>query len=173
MAAAGKASGTGALVALICLNVFATVFIVYTGHYLPETVATHFGTDNRANGWMSRNGYLVFLLCCTVGVSIFVSFAVGTLPRKYPHWTNVPNRDHWLSNERCEDSLRFLSAHGMRLGCLIIMMMLGMHYTILLANHMRPPMLPVSIFSSILIGFALALLWWVVRLYRRFPKPKD
>jgi hypothetical protein len=52
------------------------------------------------------------------------------------------------------------------------MMMLGMHYTILLANHTRPPSLPVRIFSSIVIGFAVALIWWIVRLYRRFPRPK-
>lgn len=54
---------------------------------------------------------------------------------------------------------------------MIVMMMLGMHYTILVANHMQPPALPVPVFSAILIGFALALLWWIVRLYRRFPKP--
>jgi hypothetical protein len=56
---------------------------------------------------------------------------------------------------------------------LIVLMTLGMHYTILVANHMRPPMLPLPIFSSILIGFSLALVWWVVRLYRRFPKHSD
>jgi hypothetical protein len=173
VAAISKDSDAGALVALICLNVFAAVFIVYTGRYLPETIATHFGADNRANGWMSRNGYLLFVLCFTVGVSTLVSFVVSTLPRKFPQWTNVPNRDYWLSDERRAESVRFLSAHGKRLACLMVMMMLGMHYTILLANHMRPPMLPVAIFSSVLIGFALALLWWVVRLYRRFPKPSN
>jgi hypothetical protein len=52
------------------------------------------------------------------------------------------------------------------------MMMVGMHYTILVANHTQPPALPISIFSSILVGFALALLWWIVRLYRRFAKPR-
>jgi len=166
-------STAGALVALVCLMVFAVVFIIYTAQYLPDTVATHFGANSHADGWMSRNGYLLFVLCFTVGVSTFVSFVVGTLPRKFPQWTNVPNSDYWLSDERRAESVRFLSAHGKRLACLMVMMMLGLHYTILLANHARPPMLPVSIFSSILIGFALALLWWVVRLYRRFPKLKD
>jgi flagellar biogenesis protein FliO len=28
-------------------------------------------------------------------------------------------------------------------------------------------------FSAVIIGFALALVWWIVRLYRRFAKPKD
>ncbi len=161
---------TGALVALTCLTVFAVVFVIYTTRYLPDRVATHFGAGNLANGWMSRNFYLLFMLSFMIGISAFVSFVVGTLPRKFPQWTNVPNRDYWLSAERRDESLDYLNAHGKRLGCLIVMMMLGMHYTILLANHTRPPTLPLPIFSSILIGFSLALVWWIVRLYRRFPK---
>jgi len=162
----------GALVALICLTVFAVVFVIYTTRYLPDRVATHFGAGHQANGWMSRDFYLLFILSFTVGVSSFVSLVVGTLPRKFPQWTNVPNRDYWLSAERREESLNYLNAHGKRLGCLIVMMMLGMHYTILVAKHRRPPTLPLQMFSSILIGFSLALIWWVVRLYRRFPKQR-
>jgi len=165
-------SSAGALVVLVCLTVFAVAFVIYTTRYLPETVATHFGAGNQANGWMSRDFYLLFMLSFMIGVSSFVSLAVGTLPRKFPQWTNVPNRDYWLSVERRDESLKYLNAHGKRLGCLIVMMMLGMHYTILIANHMRPPMLPVSTFSSVLFGFVLALIWWIVRLYRRFPMPK-
>ena len=135
-----------------------------------DTVATHFGADNRANGWMSRDDYRFFILSFMIGISTFVSFVIGILPRKFPQWTNVPNRDYWISAERRDDSLNFLSAHGKRLGCLIVMMMLGMHYVILKANHMRPPTLPGSTFSAVLFGFALALIWWIVRLYRRFPK---
>jgi TRAP-type C4-dicarboxylate transport system permease small subunit len=165
-----REDGAGALVSLICLTVFAVVFIIYTTRYLPDSVATHFAADNQANGWMSRNGYLLFVLAFLIGISAFVSFAVGTLPRKLPHWTNVPNRDYWLAPARREESLRYLSAHGKRLGCLIVMMMLGMHYVILKANSVQPPALPISSFSAILLGFALALIWWIVRLYRRFPK---
>jgi TRAP-type C4-dicarboxylate transport system permease small subunit len=165
-----KDSTAGPLVVLICLTVFAAVFIIYTTQYLPNTVATHFGADNRANGWMSRHGYVLFMLCFLIGVPAFISLVVGMLPRKYPQWTNLPNREYWLSAARREQSLSYLSAHGIRLACLIVMMMLGMHYTILVANHMQPPALPISIFSSILIGFALAVLWWIVRLYWRFPK---
>jgi len=160
----------GALVALICLTVFATVFVIYTTRYLPDTVATHFGAGNQADGWMSRNGYLLFMLGFMIGISSFVSFVVGTLPRKFPHWTNVPNRDYWLSAKRREESLNYLNAHGKRLACLIVMMMLAMHYIILKANHVQPPTLPVSTFSSVLFGFVLALIWWIVRLYRRFQR---
>jgi uncharacterized membrane protein len=158
-------------VTLICLNVFAGVFIFYTSQYLPDRVATHFGSEGRADGWMGRGGYLAFMLAFMIGMSTFVSIVVGTLPRKFPQWTNIPNRDFWLAFERRDESARFLSAHGKRLAYLIVMMMLGMHYTILRANHFNPPVLPGSTFTSILLGFALALVWWIVRLYRRFPKP--
>ena len=162
----------GALVALVCLTVFAAVFVIYTTRYLPDTVATHFGANHQANGWMGRNGYLLFMLGFMIGISTFVSFVVGTLPRKFPQWTNVPNRDYWLSAEQREESLNYLNAHGKRLGCLIVMMMLALHYIILKANHVQPPTLPVSTFSSVLFSFVLALIWWIVRLYRRFPKQK-
>ena len=165
-------SSAGALVALIFLTVFAAVFVIYTTRYLPDRVATHFGGDNQANGWMSRDGYLLFILSFTIGISCLVSFVVGTLPGKFPQWINVPNRDYWLAPQRREESLRYLNAQGKRLGCLIVMMMLGMHYVILKANYMQPPMLPLSSFAPILVGFSVALVWWVIRLYRRFPKAK-
>ena len=167
-----KNPAAGSFALLICLIVFAAVFIGFTAQYLPDPVATHFGVDNHADGWMSRSDYLVFMLSFMIGISAFVSVVVGVLPARFPHWTNVPHRDYWLAPERREESLCYLSGHGKRLGYLIVMMMMGMHYTVLLANHMRPPALPVPTFTSILIGFALALLWWIVRLYRRFPKPK-
>ena len=165
-------STSGALATLVCLTVFAVVFVVYTSQYLPERVATHFGASGHADGWMSRNGYVFFMATLMVGMSALVSFVAGTLPRKFPQWTNVPHRDYWLAEERREESLLFLSAHGKRLGYAIVMLMLGMHYVILLANHTQPPALPGSKFSAILIGFAIALVWWIVRLYRRFSKPK-
>jgi uncharacterized membrane protein len=165
-------SAAGALATLVCLTVFAIVFVVYTSEYLPERVATHFGASGHADGWMSRNGYIFFMATLMVGMSALVTFVVGTLPRKFPQWTNVPHRDYWLAEERREESLLFLSAHGKRLGYAIVMMMLAMHYIILLANRAQPQALPGSKLSTILIGFAIVLVWWIVRLYRRFPKPK-
>ena len=164
-------SSNASLTLLICLTIFAVGLVIYTTRDLPETVATHFDGRNRANGWMSRDGYRLFTVSFMIGLSAFVGFCTGTLPRVFPRWTNIPHRDYWLARERREESLRYLSAHGKRLGCLIVLMMLGMHYVILVANHARPPTLPFSIFMWIFVGFLLALVWWIVRLYRRFPKP--
>lgn len=156
---------------LIYLLVFASVFIVYTSQHLPETVATYFGVPQEADGGMSRTVYIIFMLAFTVGIAALITVLTSAVPAKFPQWTNVPNRDYWLAPQRRAESLGYLGAHGRRLAYLIVMMMLGMHYTILLANHAQPPRLPGPVFTSILISFALALIWWIVRLYRRFPKP--
>ena len=105
---------------------------------------------------MTRNGYVAFMLCFLIGVPGFISFIVGVLPRRYPG-----GQTSLIANTGCrggrEESLGYLLAHGMRLACMMVMMMLGMHYTIFVANHLQPPALPIGMFSSILIGFALAL----------------
>ena len=165
-----READTGPLAILLCLMAFAVAFISYTTQYLPAVVGTHFGAHNQANGWMSRSGYLLFILAFVVGMPTLITILIGALPRKYPNWTNLPNKEYWLGLPRQNDSLAYLSAHSKRLGCLIVMFMLGVHYTIMLANRSQPPTLPVAQFSSLLTGFALALIWWIVRLYRRFPK---
>jgi hypothetical protein len=165
-----RESDSGPLAILLCLMAFAVAFISYTTQYLPDVVGTHFGARNQANGWMSRNGYWVFTLSFVIGMPTLVTVLVGTLPRKYPNWTNLPNKEYWLAPARQKDSIAYLSAHSKRLGCLLVLFMLGIHYTIMIANRTQPPTLPVRQFSSIVVGFALALIWWIVRLYRRFPK---
>lgn len=161
-----------ALVALICLMAFGVTFVLYTASYLPDRVATHFGADGRANGWMTRTVYVWFTLGFLIGLPVLLSVLVDRLPRRLPSWTNIPNREYWLSPERREKSLGFLASQGHRLSCLIVMLTMGLHYLILVANQRSPQILPMSNFLSMLGAFLILLLIWVVRVYRRFPKPQ-
>src|SRR4051812_28869150 len=136
--------------------VFSVVFIVYTGSYLPDQVATHFDLHNQADGWMARSDYLILTLLSTTVVPTIVSLAIALLPRKFPHLANIPNRDYWLTGERREQSAQYLTSHGCRLGCMVIVMMTGLHYALLLANSSRPPALPHSFIFLLLGGFVLA-----------------
>lgn len=167
-----RGNSQGALVALICLMAFAATFVLYTASYLPDIVATHFGADGRANGWITRTVYVGFTLAFLIGLPVVLSVLVGRLPSRRPNWTNIPNREYWLSPARREESLGFLAAQGHRLGCLIVMLTMGLHYLILVANQRSPQVLPMSNFLSMLGAFLILLLLWVVRLYRRFPKPQ-
>jgi uncharacterized membrane protein len=164
---------SNSLVTVLCLMVFAVVFIPYTGAYLPDQVATHFDLHNQPDGWMARSDYLILALLSITIVPALISLVIALLPHKFPHLLNIPNRDYWLSLERREQSAHYLASHGCRLGCMVIMMMTGLHYALLVANSSRPAALPHAFIFLLLGGFLLALVIWVVALYRRFPRVKQ
>ena len=156
---------------LVLLAVAVALFVLSTIDRLPEVVATHFGADNRPNGWMTRSGYLLFTFALSAGVSALVIFGVGFLPRIRPQWTNIPRRDYWLALERREESLSFLAAHACWLACLMVLFIAGIHGRILLAHQSQPPLLPMMPFLALLGGFLSGVALWTVKIYRRFPRP--
>jgi uncharacterized membrane protein len=158
------------LVALICLMTFAATFVIYTARYLPDSVATHFDASGQADGWMSRTFYTWFTLTFLIGLPALIGYLVNTLPRCLPQWTNIPNREYWLAPKRRDASKRFLSAQGYRLGCLIVMLTMGLHYTILMANQQNPPILPMRTFLSMIGACWIVLFLWVIKFFQRFPK---
>jgi hypothetical protein len=158
------------LVALICLMTFAATFVIYTAEYLPDSVATGFDVDGRADGWMSSTFYTWFTLTFLIGLPALIGYLVNTLPRRLPHWTNIPNREYWLATERRDASTRFLTAQGYRLGCLIVMLSMGLHYTILVANQQDPPILPMRTLFSMVGASFVVLFLWVIKFFQRFAK---
>jgi uncharacterized membrane protein len=159
-----------ALVALICMIAFGATFVVYTARYLPDSVATHFEVSGQADGWMSRAVYTWFTLGFLSALPILIAYLITSLPRRVPQWTNIPNREYWLAPERRDASKDFLAARGYRLGCLIVMLTMGIHYTILLANQHSPPVLPMRTFLAVIGAFFVVLALWVVKFYQRFPR---
>lgn len=150
--------------------VFSVTFVIYTSYHLPETVATHFNSDNEPDGWMTRNRYILLILILLVGAPTVISVGIGALAQKYSHLINIPNRNYWLAPQRLDQSLDFVTSHAYRLGRLLIVLMTGLHYLVLVANRTEPPSLPQSWFIAISLGFILALILWVIALYRRFSK---
>jgi hypothetical protein len=138
---------------------------------LPERVATHFGGDGLANGFLSREFYRNFLLGFALGVPLFVVAMLSWFPRFFPRWTNLPNRDYWLAPERREASLRFLSQHALRLGCMLVALLWGVSWLVVRANRFSPPRLENTSFLLLLAAFLLGTVGWIVLLYRRFGKP--
>jgi Domain of unknown function (DUF1648) len=150
---------------------FGAAFILYTAQYLPDPLATHFSADGRANGWMARRVYIGFSLTALIGLPASIAYLLFKLPRRLSNWTNILYREYWLAPERRKESQGFLASHGCRLGCLIVVLTIGLHYTILVANRHSPQVLPMSTLLSLLGAFLIALFLWVMTFYRRFPKP--
>lgn len=71
-------------------------------HYahLPETVATHFDLQGKANGWAPRGTHFAM----QAGLAVFLGALFGSggwLLRRVPdQFINIPHRDYWLAPER-------------------------------------------------------------------------
>ncbi len=156
----------------VLLALIGTIFVLLTIEQLPERVVSHFGSDADPDGWMTRGSYLGFMMSFLLVYPVLIAFLIGFLPRVKPEWVNLPNRDYWLAPERREESLKFLSAQGYWFGCLLLLLVVGVHCAILAANRSHPPELPLSIFVPVLAGFLVGFSVWLVVLFRRFRKPE-
>lgn len=154
------------------LLVTATVVLLATAAAVPDRIPTHFGSGGAPNAWMTRGGYTWFMLAFLVVLPLLVTTAIGFLPRLVPRLVNLPHRDHWLAPERRDESLAFLGRHACRLGSLMVLMGLGTHLLILRASAASPPRLEEGLFLGLLGAFAIALIAWLVAIYRRFPRAK-
>jgi hypothetical protein len=147
------------------------VFLLATVDRLPGVVATHFDGGGRPNGWMTRGGYLAFSLAFDVGLPLLVTAAIGLVPRRWPRFVNIPNRQHWLAPERRAATLGFLATHACSLGCLMTLFGAAVHWLILRANATASPALATAPLLWTIGAFLAALGVWIYALYRRLAKP--
>ncbi len=158
-----------ALLAVLVTGYLAFVF--GSTSLLPERVASHFGTNGEANGWMSRSGYLWFMAGMGLALPLFIigiSFLSKFLPISL---VNVPHKAFWLAPGRRELSQAWLFDRSLWLGCLMIGFFAAIHYMTVLANRNVPARLPSQLFFPVLAVFLVSIGIWTIALYRRFPRP--
>jgi uncharacterized membrane protein len=164
-------AGAAAAVAALALAVLGTAsFVLLTMPSMPERVATHFGSGNLANAWMTRDGYRLYMLIFAVGLPLLVALAIGVVPRWIPGAVDIPNPDYWLRGERLGTALAYLARQACWLGALLSLLGAGVHACIMAANFAQPPRLPALPFVVMLSGFFLALLWWMFSVFRFFSR---
>jgi hypothetical protein len=143
-------------------------FIVTTTGQLADPVATHFGSGNLANGWMTRDGYLAFSLAFSTLLPVILTGIVGWLPRLFPRSVNLPNKDYWLAPERRAATFESIAVRAVALGGLLAVFMAGVHWVILQANATVPPQLPARLFWTMLIAFLAAFTVWIGAFWSKF-----
>jgi uncharacterized membrane protein len=142
--------------------------IALTSDRLPERVASHFGADGLANGFMTRPVYLAFMLGLGVGVPALVSLAMGVSVRHFPRFINIPNREYWLAPERRAATAAYLAAHTAWLAAGLAVFALAVHLLVIRANRLQPPRLDTGFLVALLVALAVALAVWLAVLGRRF-----
>ncbi len=149
-------------------------FLVYVGKtasLLPDPMATHFGIEGQANGWMSRFGYITFIRLFGLALPAF-TIVVGFLTRFLPaSMINIPNRDYWLAPEHRAETYASVLAFCLWVACLEVGFVAGMHYLTIVANRSTPAHLPSNGLVAVLGLFVVGLALWIVALVRRFSKP--
>lgn len=155
----------------VLLLIVVCFFIVGTSGALPERIASHFDASGSANGYMTRDGYRLFMLAFGVGFPLLLTALIAWLPRLVPNLINIPNRDYWLAPERRETTLTTLSVYGLWQGCLLTILLGGVHWLVIRANSVNPPTLENAPFIALLAAFSVSLMVWLLMLLRQFRKP--
>jgi hypothetical protein len=157
----------GALYATLLLALF------HSADRLRQNVASHFGINGSANGWMSRGWYLVFTALFPLllaGILAGVGAWIKTIPSKF---VNIPNRDYWLAPERRDFLSRMLIRRLMWLASLITLLTAGLHALTLAANRVNPPLLDNGRLMVVVIGFLILLFLWIVSLLMRLADTRE
>jgi uncharacterized membrane protein len=140
-------------------------------HYFPQLpagLASHFDGAGRANGWSSKEGFFVFYLVMT-GLMTLVFFLLPVLLRGVPpSLINIPNREYWLVPERKDLALTMLEEEMGWFGNGVLVMMIATIQLAINANLPGGPGFRSDLMWILLAGFFLFLVFWLVRLYRRF-----
>jgi hypothetical protein len=159
-----------AYLVLAVTMIAAAVVINATVANLPPEVASHFGTQGRANGFMTRGFYRVFMLAFAICLPLLLVAVMAWLPRVSGS-INIPNRDYWLAPAQREATLSTLATFACALGVAIVMFITGLHLLIIDANAGgASPRLPMGPFFTLIGVFLAAIFGFIAAMLVRFRK---
>jgi len=153
---------------LLLVLVVAAGFVWLTSGDLPPVVASHFGADGAANGFMAGRTYMAFMLAVVVAVPGLVGFS-GQLVRVMPiRWINFPNKRYWLAPQRKAETLESLSCLSVPLALALAVFLCFVHWLVVQANAVQPARLPERPLWVALAILGVAVTLWLVVFFRRF-----
>ena len=160
------------VLSLVALCAAFLLFLEGTKSWLPEHVATHFGGDGRANGWMPRFAAVNFLAALGTGLPLLFCL-LGILIRAIPaRFFNLPHREYWLAPERREATSAYLANQLIWLGCVMVLFFAALHLVTIAANRQVPARLPIAPFLMVVGVFLATIAVGAVAMLRRFARPQ-
>ncbi len=145
--------------------------LFYIRQQLPETVASHFGSGGKPDGFMARDSFLMLMAVLQIGLPLFmVAIAKGI--RFMPNdLINVPNRQFWLSPPYREFTLRYMEVMLVWISAVTSIFLIAVNYLSYRANINKSPLDEFS-FISMLVLFMLFVLGICVCMIWRFRLPR-
>lgn len=121
-------------IAVVLLLGVALAVITATLPELPPVVATHFGLDGHANGWMTSRRYALVIVAFTVGFPFVLWALVALVPRRFPRLAKIPDRDRWFAPAERERTLDRLDTFGRIHALGAVLLALGLHVLVIAKN---------------------------------------
>ncbi len=153
------------MVVLLCL-----VQTVYYYPLLPDRVASHFGVLGKPDAWSSKDSF-VKVNFFVVGLIAILFSSIGYSLKRIPaSLINLPNKDYWLSHERREETVDFLSRQFFWFGSATLLLLLDMfHQTFRV--HLRKAQGLEHAFTSIAVYVAFSLIWGIGLILKFMRRP--
>jgi uncharacterized membrane protein len=134
---------------------------------MPDTMASHFGADGRADDWMARRALFALLGGLYVAIAplfLAVAYAVKRSPARL---VSLPNKEYWTAPEREQQTSEWLYRHMLWFNCSLLVLSMAFHFLIFRAN-LRPDQ-STGYWPWVVLGvYLIWLVGWVGRLIWRF-----
>lgn len=143
------------------------LYVNFTNPQLPERVATHFGANGMANGWMTRHGHITFTTLVPLGLLAFLALVFWLITLN-PQSLNIPHRDYWIAPERRRATFCILAGQNLILSAIVTLFLASIHWSILTANLATPPKLSGVTLTAPVAGFIGLMVLWGIGLASRF-----
>jgi hypothetical protein len=98
--------------------------------------------------------------------------SIGLIPRLATSRLSLRHREHWLAPMRRAETLATLATWGCAFGVVLIVFLTSIHFLTLEANARTPARLDEGTFFTLLVGFLVVLVAWIVFLALRFGRPR-
>ena len=137
---------------------------------LPEKVASHFGADGEADGWMSRNSFVIMHVAtqfCTaaflVGIAKFGRYMPDSL-------FNLPHKEYWLHESRRETTFNYSESILTLIAGATVLFLCVVFHLVYRANVVEGR-LAEGWFIASLVAYLVLIIGLVIRMSMRFGKP--
>jgi uncharacterized membrane protein len=139
---------------------------------LPEKVASHFGFNGVADGWMTKAEFAGFYLGM-IAFLVFLFLGIVAMIKRLPtEMINLPNKEYWLAPARREQTLTRFGNQMIWFTVVMCGFLISIMHLTFLANLDGSQKLNNGVFLTLFIGFMIFVKIWVIQLLSGYSLPK-
>lgn len=145
------------------------VFVSQCAFYypnLPAEMASHFGANGEADGWMSKEFYFAFMAFVLGLIVVQFTFLPNLIERMPLSLINMPNREFWFAEERRAETIEIIRHFFEWFSAALLGLFIGINQLVIRANLNGENL---SSNSWLILGvFLIFVVLWLIKFIRQF-----